>query len=150
MSGALTDREIVERYARAAAQNDLDAMEALRHPDWVVAWPQSGESVRGNERFAAIVERYPGGRPTVEVSRITGSEDHWVVTPSDTVLRVAGGGDFWSSEWSMTYPDGQVYRVVDLIELRGGSVYRETVYWAAPFQAPEWRRPFVESSAPAD
>jgi hypothetical protein len=41
-------------------------------------------------------------------------------------------------------PDGQAYQVIALIELRDGLVYRETVYWAPPFDAPEWRRPFVE------
>ena len=44
----------------------------------------------------------------------------------------------------MTYPDGQVYDCVDLLELRDGKVFRETVYWAPPFDAPDWRRPFVE------
>ena len=33
---------------------------------------------------------------------------------------------------------------VDLMELRDGLVHRETVYWAPPFEAPDWRRPFVE------
>jgi hypothetical protein len=34
--------------------------------------------------------------------------------------------------------------VVDLIELRDGLVHRETMYWAAPFEAPAWRAPWVE------
>jgi hypothetical protein len=33
---------------------------------------------------------------------------------------------------------------VDVIELREGKVWRETVYWAPQFDAPEWRRPFVQ------
>jgi hypothetical protein len=139
----LTDREVVERYSSARAQNDLETMEALRHPDWTVVWPQSGELVRGSGQFAAILERYPGGRPRAKIDRIIGNEDRWVATPNNTVLRVAGTGDFWSSEWSMTYPDGQEYRVVDLIELREGRVYRETVYWAVPFEAPAWRQQYV-------
>ena len=144
MTGRLTNEEVVKRHAAASARNDLEELRRLRHPDWMVDWPQSGERVRGAESFAAIVDRYPGGRPTVEVSRIVGSEDRWVVTPGNTVLRVAGSGDSWWSEWVMTYPDGHVYHVIDLVELRDGLVHRETVYWAPPFEAPEWRRPFVE------
>ena len=72
-------------------------------------------------------------------------EDRWVVTPSNTVVRVAGSGDFWWGEWRMTYPDGQVYLCVDLLELRDGRICRETVYWAPPFDAPDWRRPFVRA-----
>jgi len=138
-----TNETVVRDYAAAAATLDLAALARLRHPDWSVEWPQSGERVHSHESFAAIVEAYPGGPPRVEVSRIVGSEDRWVVTASNTMLRLAGGGDFWWSEWRMTYPDGQVYQVVDLIELRDGLVLRETVYWAPPFEAPDWRRPFV-------
>jgi hypothetical protein len=142
-----TNEAIIHEYAASSATNDLAALARLRHPDWSVEWPQSGERVHSSESFAAIVESYPGGRPQVEVSRIVGSEDRWIVTPGNTVVRVAGSGDFWWSEWRMTYPDGQEYHVVDLIELRDGLVHRETVIWAPPFEAPEWRRPFVEGPA---
>lgn len=140
----LTNEECVGRYAAASAALDLEAMAALRHPDWMVFWPQSGERVHSNEAFAEIVTKYPGGAPTTEITRIVGAEDHWVVTPGNTVLRVAGSGDFWWSEWRLTYPSGEFYLVVDMIELRDSLVHRETCYWAAPFEAPDWRAPWVE------
>ena len=143
-----TNEEIVREYARASAELDLPTLERLRHPDWMVDWPQSGERVRDSASFAEIVGRYPGGRPATTVHRIVGAEDRWVMTAGNTVLRVAGTGNAWWGEWRMTYPDGQVYNCVDLIELRDGTVYRETVYWAPPFEAPDWRRPFVQ--APPD
>ena len=141
---SLTNEECVARYAAASAAFDLEALTALRHPDWMVFWPQSGERVHSNEAFAEIVNKYPGGAPITEITRIVGAEDHWVVTAGNTVLRVAGSGDFWWSEWRLTYPSGDVYLVVDMMELRDGLVLRETVYWAAPFEAPEWRAPWVE------
>jgi hypothetical protein len=140
-----TNEEIVREYARASAEFDLVTLERLRHPGWSVMWPQSGEMVKGSASFAEIVKRYPGGSPSTKVERVIGSEDRWIVTPGNTVLRVAGTGDAWWGEWVMTYPDGQVYNCVDLIELRDGLVYRETAYWAPPFNAPDWRRPFVAS-----
>jgi hypothetical protein len=139
-----TNDECVRQYATASAAHDIAALTALRHPDWMVAWPQSGERVRSNQAWAEIIANYPGGAPAIEVTRIVGAEDRWVVTAGNTVLKVAGSGDFWSSEWRLTYPNGEVYLVVDLMELRDGLVYRETVYWAAPFEAPEWRAPWVE------
>lgn len=139
-----TNEAIVESYAVACGMNDIPALTRLRHPDWSVVWPQSGERVVSHESWVAIAEQYPGGRPTVELSRLVGSEDRWVVTPGNTVLKVAGSGDFWWGEWMMTYPDGQSYHVVDLIELRDGMIHRETVYWAPPFEAPDWRRQYVE------
>ena len=148
MAGSDSNQEVVARYARASASNDVAELTRLRHPDWIADWPQSGERVRGSASFAAILERYPGGRPSVRVDRILGSEDRWILTPGNTLMKVVGSGDVWWGEWRMTYPDGQVYHVVDLIELLDGLVRHETVYWAPPFEAPEWRRPFVEPSGP--
>jgi len=140
----MTNAEVVERYAAASAENDLATLTRLRHRHWIVEWPQSGERVVSSDAFASIVEAYPGGRPHVRVARVVGSEDRWVVTPTNSVMRVAGSGDYWWSEWVMTYPDGQVYHCIDLLELREGAVYREAVYWAPPFDAPDWRAPFVQ------
>jgi hypothetical protein len=138
-----TTDECVRRYAAASATHDLAALPALRHPDWSVYWPQSGERVQSSQAFAEIIANYPGGAPNVEVTRIVGAEDQWVVSASNTAMRVAGSGDFWWSEWRVTYPNGDTYLVVDLLELRDGLVLRETVYWAAPFEAPQWRAPWV-------
>jgi hypothetical protein len=140
----LSNEECVRRYAAASVAQDLAALGALRHPDWLVSWPQSGERVHSNENFAEIIVNYPGGAPRQEVTRVVGAEDRWVVTASNTVLQVAGSGDFWWSEWRVSYPNGELYLVVDLLELRDGLVYRETVYWAAPFEAPSWRAPWVK------
>ena len=140
----LTNDECVRRYAAASAAHDLAALPALRHPEWTVYWPQSGERVESSQAFAEIIANYPGGAPKAEVTRIIGAEDQWVVTAANTAMRVAGSGDFWWSEWRLTYANGDVYYVVDLLELRDGLVHRETVYWASPFDAPAWRAPWVD------
>ena len=149
MSRTRSNEEVVELYARASVANDLEELASLRHPDWSVDWPQSGERVGSHSSFAEIIRRNPGGHPTTTVTRIVGSEDRWVVTPGNTVVKVVGAGDAWWSEWLATYPDGQTYHVIDLIELRDGLVRHETVYWAAPFAAPDWRRPFVDDPSSA-
>jgi hypothetical protein len=143
----LTNEECVRQYAAASAKHDVPALTALRHPEWMVFWPQSGELVHGSRAWSEIIANYPGGAPKTEITRIVGAEDQWVVTAGNTVLKVAGSGDFWWCEWRITYPNGDVYLVVDLIELRDALVHRETVYWAAPFEAPEWRAPWVTKGA---
>jgi hypothetical protein len=75
---------------------------------------------------------------------MVGSEDRWVTSPLGGAYRVSGDGDSWWGEWRMTYPDGRTWFTVQLIELRDGKVWRETTYWAEPFDAPEWRRQFVD------
>jgi hypothetical protein len=143
----MTNEECVRQYAAASAVHDIPALTELRHPDWKVFWPQSGELVESSQAFAEIIANYPGGAPKVEITRIVGAEDQFFVTPANTGIRVAGSGDFWWSEWRLTYPNGDVYFVIDLFELRDGLIYRETVYWASPFAAPEWRAPWVERPA---
>jgi hypothetical protein len=144
-----SNEEVVRAYAAASVAADVDAAARLRHPEWIVEWPQSGERVTSSEAFAEIVRNYPGGAPSAKVRRIVGDQDRWLVTPSNTVIRVGGEGDAWWGEWVVTYPDGGTYYCIDLIELRDGLVYRETVYWAAPFAAPEWRAPWVERAEAA-
>jgi hypothetical protein len=119
-------------------------MAKLRHPDWSAVWPQSGEVVRSNAADRQITESYPGGRPKLLTGRMIGSEDRWAVSPMGGVYRVSGDGENWWGEWRMTYPDGKTWFTITLIELRDGKVWRETMYWAEPFDAPEWRASFVE------
>ncbi len=142
----LTNEECVTRYGGASAAYDVTTLAALRHPDWSVSWPQSGETVHSNQAFAEIIANYPGGAPKIEIRRTVGSEDQWVVTAGNTVMRVAGSGDFWWSEWRVTYPDGTTYLCVDLMELAGGRIRHETVYWAPRFDAPAWREQWVVRS----
>jgi len=139
-----TNEEIAHAYAEAASRLDMEAMARLRHPQWQAAWPQSGERIIGDENYRRIVEAYPGGYPTSTIQRVVGAEDRWVVTASNTVQQIVGSGDFWWSEWRMTYPDGRSYFCVELMELRDGLVWRETVYWAEPFTAPDWRSRWVD------
>ncbi len=90
----------------------------LRHPGWTAEWPQSGERVRGHSNNRAILDNWPGGRPSAQVSRFVGAEDRWVVTPSFTVQRVVGSGDFWWATGHVAYPDGSTWFFVVLLELR--------------------------------
>jgi hypothetical protein len=87
-----TSRDIVERYM-SAMPGDQARLRALRHAEFIEEWPQTGERVRGAERMALIDAHYPGEMPGGAVERVVGSEDRWVVTPSFTLVRVAGAGD---------------------------------------------------------
>ena len=68
----LTNEDVVREYAAAAAANDLETLDRLRHPEWMATWPQSGERVIGSDAFAAVVAGYPGGKPTTVVDASSG------------------------------------------------------------------------------
>jgi hypothetical protein len=141
----MTNEELVRRYAAAEIAFDSDTLASLRHPEWTAVWPQSGEMIRGSANERAMMENYPGGPPKVIAQdRMIGSEDRWAMSPLGGLYRVVGEGENWWGEWRMSYPDGRTYLTVILLELRDGKVFRETLYWAEPFEAPEWRAQYVE------
>ena len=97
----------------------------LRHPDYVMEMPQSGERIRGRDRMRAFQEAYPNP-PTIQPRRVVGSGDVWVV------------------EGRSDYGDGQISYVTDIVEFRDGKIWRETRYYATPFEPPQWRAEWVE------
>ena len=144
------NRQVVERYARAMAENNLDEQLSTMHDDYVVRYPQSGEVIRGPANLRAIVESYPnssgeGLAPTLD--KIIGTDDQFVTTPSVpawTVVHLAGSGDEFTMTGRVTYPNGETWHAVALLTLRDGKIWREVDYFAAPFEAPAWRSAYVE------
>jgi hypothetical protein len=140
------DRSVVERYTRALAANDLHALGKLRHPDWVADLPQSGERFRGHQAVVDAQRNYPGGMPSGAERRLGGAADRWALSPSYVPLRIAGRGAHWVSESELTYATGQRVHAVALIDFAHDKAISERWYYCAPFEAPAWRRPWIEPS----
>jgi hypothetical protein len=139
------NRKIVERYAAAFTSDDFDGQYALLHPDYVMEFPQSGERFRGSEQRRAVFEDYPGRaasghRPTV--ASISGTDDQFIPRPSWpawSVVHLTGSGDEFSVTGTVRYPNDDMWHFVSLITVLDGAIWRETVYWGQPFDAPDWR-----------
>jgi hypothetical protein len=141
----VTNAEIVRRYLAAQVDHDYETQGALRHPDWTAVWPQSGEIVHGDSNMRAILTNYPGGSPSLAPEgKLIGSEDRWAASPLGGAYQVAGEGENWWGEWQITYPDGKDWQVILMIVLRDGKIFRETAFWAEPFDAAPWRAQWVE------
>ena len=139
-----SNEQLVRRYIEAIVAHDDAGLATSRHVEWTMEWPQSGERVPGHTNDRAMLDNWPGGRPSAHVDRVVGAEDRWVVTPSFTVQRVVGSGDFWWVAGTVTYSDGSTWFDVVLLELRDSRVLRETWYFAPPSEAPAWRAQWVE------
>jgi hypothetical protein len=96
----------------------------IRHEDYVMEMPQSGERIRGRQNMRAFQEAYPNP-PTMQLRRVIVREGLWVVE----IVSDYGG---------------RIYNAVLIIELRDGKMFRDTRYYAEPFEAPEWRAQWVE------
>ena len=62
---------------------------------------------------------------------------------------IIGAGDRFAVAGQITYPNGETWHAVSLIELRDGKISKITDYFGAPFEAPAWRAPYVEKAATA-
>ena len=139
-----TNRQVVERFVKGLVGRDLDLQAAVCAPDMVTEYPQSGERIRGWANIRAVAENYPGGLPKDLEGKLIGSEDKWVAGPSFNVLRIEGSGDVYTLVGSATYPDGQTWQVISIIELRSGRIAKATEVYGAPFDPPPWRAQWVE------
>jgi ketosteroid isomerase-like protein len=121
-SDAATIAEAV--WTRLGAE-DWEGARELMHDDYVQEWPQSGERIEGPDDAIAIDRNFPGG------------------LPATTVRRVVADGDLAVLEAELRYADGSVYHGVSVIEVRDGKLVRETDYFGAPFDPPQWRAQWV-------
>jgi ketosteroid isomerase-like protein len=145
----MSNRGVVEAYLRAVADDDLEAQDFLLHDDYVLDYPQSGERFRGRDNRRGVVENYPlrvEARIRPKVDRIIGADDTFVASPlpSWNMIHLVGSGDDFQATGTITYHDGSTWHWVSLLTLRGGKIWRETTYFAEPFEAPDWRAPFAE------
>jgi SnoaL-like domain len=103
----------------------VEAEYEMRHKDYVMEMPQSGERIRGREKMRQFQDAYPSP-PTIQLRRVVVREGLWVI------------------EGVNDYGEGRVFTVVLIIELKDGKMWRDTRFHAEPFEAPEWRAQLVE------
>jgi hypothetical protein len=116
----------MEAFGRAAAEMYAD--------DVVQEWPQSGERIRGKQNIMAVNENYPTGSGT---------------NPSAKLRRILKPGEAWVIESVIDYGDGVPVSAISIIETNAqGMVVKQTDYFANPFEAPEWRKQWVEQMEP--
>lgn len=139
------DRAVFERWLEALNTRDMAALEALAHPDFEDFYPQSGELTRGFENLKAIIDNYPGGGTQgLGRDRIVGGEERWVRTPMFTMLRVEGSENVFTGIQRGRYPDGSVWFIIIISEVRDGRIYRQQSFFAPTFEPAEWRSQRVE------
>jgi hypothetical protein len=117
----MQEREVRELFERLRAAMDPAVEYEERHEDYLVEFPQSGERL-DRDGLRRLQESFPGGTP-----------------PRIELRRVTGHGDVWIGESLIRYADGAVVHGVSRVEFRDGKMWRETRYYAEPFEVPAWR-----------
>ena len=140
----VTPRELLGRLYDAFNRRDYAEAMTYLHPDFVEDWPQSGERIEGAANLRAILENYPGGVSLDAAPEYHGREEEWAITPGYTVVRMTEVGDSGTGVLKIRYADGSEWWMLVLIELKDGLLFRQTTFFAEPFEAPEWRAAWVK------
>jgi ketosteroid isomerase-like protein len=122
--GEAENRRLVERLIDGLNAGDVDVMNDVMSDDSVLTYPQSGEVIKGRDNRQAIYH----ARPTL---------------PTIEPLRTIASGDIVVAEANLDYGDDR-FQTVFVFVCRDGRIVSETVYWAKPFPAAEWRSRWVE------
>lgn len=122
-------RAALNAHWEASAASDADAEHDIYDDDAICDYPQSGERIFGRRNLQALRSHHPGKPSGFEVKRILGSRDLWV------------------TEYTITY-QGRPSYTVSIMEFRDGKVVHETQYHADPFEAPAWRKQWVQQIPP--
>jgi hypothetical protein len=118
-------RQSLNAHWDASAAGDANAEHDIYDDDAICDYPQSGERIHGRSNLQALRSHHPG-------------------KPSGfNVKRILGRGDLWITEYTITYKERTAF-TVSIMEFRNGKVVHETQYFADSFEAPEWRRQWVE------
>ena len=120
-------RAALDRHWAASDVNDLAAEHDIYREDAVLEYPQSGERIRGRHDILSSRAAQPNHKRF-------------------TVRRIIGAGEFWVSEYILTY-DGRPSYTVSIMEFLGGKVARETQYFGEPFAPGPSRAQWVEQIA---
>ena len=117
----MQEHEVRALFTRLREAMDPAVEYKERHEDYLLEFPQSGERM-DRDGLRKLQEHFPGG-----------------VAPRIQLRRVTGSGDIWFAESVIHYGDGTVFYGVSRVEFRDGKLWRETRYYAEPFEPPAWR-----------
>ncbi len=130
----MNDDQMVARIKEVFETGDMEAygkeLQAITADDVVLEYPQSGERFRGKDRIMEMNMSYAGSTGT---------------SPTASLRRVLKPGQAWVIESTIDYGDGTPVSAISIIEFDAdGKVTHQTDYFANPFPAPDWRKPYRE------
>jgi len=118
--------EVAHEFWRLMATNDFHSVASVLADEFVLEWPQTGERIRGAERFARVTHEYPAqGLWRFAINRLIGTEAEAV---SD-----------------VTVTDGsRTDRAITFFTVARGKVTRLVEFWPEPSSPAPSRAHLVE------
>jgi len=121
-------RAVLDKHWQASASGDVNTEHDIYYDDAICDYPQSGERILGRKNLQALRSHHPGKPSGFKIKRMVGS------------------GNLWVTEYTIQY-QGQSAFTVSIMEFRDTRVVHETQYFTDPFEAPAWRKQYVQQTA---
>ncbi|HXJ63423.1 MAG TPA: nuclear transport factor 2 family protein [Actinomycetota bacterium] len=137
-------QELAQRIADGLGRGDIGVLESVFADDVVAEYPQNGRVLHGlaelREEMSVAAQHYAAGVSDIDPASVTGRgvDEHRVVAPLYTVVRVQGRGDAGTITVRTRYPDGKWWWVIVIYELRGDRIARSTTFFAEEMQPTDW------------
>ena len=119
--------EALNAHWRASAVGDAEAEHDIYDDSAICDYPQSGERILGRRNLQALRSHHPGKPSGFKVRRMLGTDDLWI------------------TEYTIDY-QGRATFTVSIMEFSDGKVVHETQYFADAFEAPSWRKHWVQQN----
>ncbi len=142
-----TAKDLTLRLWQILNDQAYDSLPEVLTPDSIIEWPQSRERIRGYRALQQIMQAYPGGavEPAITKAQFAeGDEAEFLMTPMFTVVRTEAAGDHATSMITTRYPDGSDWYIITIAKARDGKIVHSTQFFAPMYEAPEWRKQWVE------
>jgi hypothetical protein len=117
-------RQLVASFAARLDARDWEGLTALLHPELLYEMPQSGERIRGRDRYVAFNAEYPGS---------------WNVVPQLILADDTDGCLLF--RWVTADGDDPA---IAFFRFDGGIITRVTDFFPAPFEPPSGREHLVQ------
>jgi hypothetical protein len=137
-------QELARRMADGLGRGDLGVLESLFADDVVAEYPQSGRVLHGlgalKEELSQAARHYAAGVSGIDQASVTGRgvDEHRVVAPMFTVVKVQGRGHAGTITLRTRYPDGTWWWVIVIYELREDRIARSTTFFAEEMEPRDW------------
>jgi hypothetical protein len=121
-------RAALDIHWRASASGDVNTEHDIYADDSICDYPQSGERILGRKNLQALRSHHPGKPSGFQIKRIVGNANLWI------------------TEYTIVYKEQRAYTVSIMEFGRDAKVVHETQYFADPFEAPAWRKQYVQQT----
>jgi len=137
-------QSIARRIAEGLGRGDVGVIDELFTDDVIAEYPQSGRTLTGldalRDEMSVAARHYGAGASNIDQTSVTGrgADEHRVVAPLFTVVKVQGRGDAGTITLRTRYPDGKWWWVIVIYDVRGDRIHRSTTFFAEEHELVDW------------